>query len=116
MPSARSACTVADGSTGGLDRPAYRSQAGLHLTSAQGLRRPDTDHSPETGIRGPGVLEDFHRPEKVTHLARGRMPQRVNHARGTTARGVESCARASRSQADDRAVTERSSIPEVSQD
>ena len=43
-----------------------RSQAGDHLTTAQGARLPDTDHSLRAGPRGPSLLEDFHLREKIT--------------------------------------------------
>ena len=36
-----------------------RAQSGTHLTTAQGLRIPDTDHSLKAGERGPSLLEDF---------------------------------------------------------
>ncbi len=37
-----------------------RAQSGRYLTTAQGLRLPDTDHSLKVGPRGPTLLEDFH--------------------------------------------------------
>src|SRR6202522_4660184 len=43
-------------------------QAGEFLTTAQGLRLPDTDHSLKAGERGPTLLEDFHLREKITHF------------------------------------------------
>jgi catalase len=36
-----------------------RAQSGKFLTTAQGLRLPDTDHSLKAGDRGPSLLEDF---------------------------------------------------------
>jgi catalase len=66
----------------------YRSQAGDVLTSAQGLRLPDTDHSLKAGSRGPTLLEDFHFREKITHFDHERIPERVVHARGAAAHGV----------------------------
>ncbi|MDT5218174.1 MAG: catalase, partial [Mycobacterium sp.] len=45
-----------------------RSQQGSFLTTAQGLRLPDTDHSLKAGPRGPSLLEDFHLREKITHF------------------------------------------------
>jgi catalase len=65
-----------------------RAQAGEYLTSAQGLRLPDTDHSLKAGSRGPTLLEDFHLREKITHFDHERIPERVVHARGAAAHGV----------------------------
>jgi catalase len=65
-----------------------RSQSGEFLTSAQGLRLPDTDHSLKAGDRGPTLLEDFHLREKITHFDHERIPERVVHARGAAAHGV----------------------------
>ncbi len=65
-----------------------RSQAGEYLTTAQGLRLPDTDHSLKAGPRGPALLEDFHLREKITHFDHERIPERVVHARGAAAHGV----------------------------
>ena len=44
-----------------------RAQAGAYLTTAQGLRLPDTDHSLKAGERGPTLLQDHHLREKITH-------------------------------------------------
>ena len=65
-----------------------RSQSGEFLTTAQGLRLPDTDHSLKAGERGPSLLEDFHLREKVTHFDHERIPERVVHARGAAAHGM----------------------------
>ena len=65
-----------------------RAQAGQFLTTAQGLRLPDTDHSLKAGDRGPTLLEDFHLREKITHFDHERIPERVVHARGAAAHGV----------------------------
>ncbi len=65
-----------------------RSQAGEFLTTAQGVRLPDTDHSLKAGPRGPSLLEDFHLREKITHFDHERIPERVVHARGAAAHGV----------------------------
>jgi catalase len=65
-----------------------RAQAGEFLTTAQGVRLPDTDHSLKAGDRGPTLLEDFHLREKVTHFDHERIPERVVHARGAAAHGV----------------------------
>src|ERR1700712_2704260 len=65
-----------------------RAQSGEFLTTAQGLRLPDTDHSLKVGDRGPTLLEDFHLREKITHFDHERIPERVVHARGAAAHGV----------------------------
>jgi catalase len=81
--------TSPTGSTDGqapTDDP--RAQRGEFLTTAQGLRLPDTDHSLKVGTRGPSLLEDFHLREKITHFDHERIPERVVHARGAAAHGV----------------------------
>ena len=75
-------------STGALDGAEPRAQAGEFLTTAQGVRLPDTDHSLKAGNRGPTLLEDFHLREKITHFDHERIPERVVHARGAAAHGV----------------------------
>jgi catalase len=70
------------------DRGDAAAQSGEFLTSAQGLRLPDTDHSLKAGERGPTLLEDFHLREKITHFDHERIPERVVHARGAAAHGV----------------------------
>jgi catalase len=66
----------------------WRAQSGRFLTTAQGVRLPDTDHSLKAGERGPTLLEDFHLREKITHFDHERIPERVVHARGAAAHGV----------------------------
>jgi catalase len=63
-------------------------QTGDFLTTSQGVRLPDTDHSLKAGERGPTLLEDFHLREKITHFDHERIPERVVHARGAAAHGV----------------------------
>jgi catalase len=65
-----------------------RAQAGDFLTTAQGVRLPDTDHSLKAGRRGPVLMEDFHLREKIMHFDHERIPERVVHARGAGAHGV----------------------------
>jgi catalase len=67
---------------------AVQEEAGEFLTTAQGLRLPDTDHSLKAGRRGPTLMEDFHLREKITHFDHERIPERVVHARGAAAHGV----------------------------
>ncbi len=63
-------------------------RVGTQLTTAQGLRVDDTDHSLRTGSgRGPTLLEDHHLREKITHFDHERIPERVVHARGAAAHG-----------------------------
>ena len=61
---------------------------GRFLTTAQGARLRDTDHSLKAGERGPTLLQDHHLREKITHFDHERIPERVVHARGTGAHGV----------------------------
>ncbi|WP_340556448.1 catalase [Streptomyces sp. GSL17-111] len=70
----------------GVDRAAV-AQRGERLTTAQGLRLPDTDHSLKAGARGPVLLQDHHLREKITHFDHERIPERVVHARGAAAHG-----------------------------
>jgi catalase len=63
-------------------------QKGKFLTTAQGVRVPDSDHSLKAGDRGPTLMEDFHLREKITHFDHERIPERVVHARGAAAHGV----------------------------
>ncbi|MFD5524781.1 MULTISPECIES: catalase [Streptomyces] len=63
-------------------------QGGAYLTTAQGTRLPDTDHSLKAGARGPVLLQDHHLREKITHFDHERIPERVVHARGAAAHGV----------------------------
>jgi catalase len=58
------------------------------LTTAQGLRLYDTDHSLKAGERGPTLLQDHHLREKVMHFDHERIPERVVHARGAGAHGI----------------------------
>ena len=59
-----------------------REQAGDQLTTPNGVRIPDSDHSLKAGPRGPVLLEDFHLREKIMHFDHERIPERVVHARG----------------------------------
>ncbi|MFF5703258.1 catalase [Streptomyces sp. NPDC012794] len=63
-------------------------QSGAYLTSAQGTRLYETDHSLKAGPRGPVLLQDHHLREKITHFDHERIPERVVHARGAGAHGV----------------------------
>ncbi|MFY1702044.1 catalase [Micromonospora sp. WMMA1923] len=65
-----------------------KGQQGAYLTTAQGARLRDTDHSLKAGPRGPTLLQDHHFREKITHFDHERIPERVVHARGAGAHGV----------------------------
>ncbi|MDG4825619.1 catalase [Asanoa sp. WMMD1127] len=68
--------------------PTVNAQHGEYLTTAQGARLRDTDHSLKAGPRGPILLQDHHFREKITHFDHERIPERVVHARGAGAHGV----------------------------
>src|SRR5256885_12121879 len=58
------------------------------LTDRQGHPVPDNQNQRTIGARGPATLENYHFIEKISHFDRERIPERVVHARGTTAYGV----------------------------
>lgn len=58
------------------------------LTTNQGLKMVNDEHSLKSGARGPTLMEDFHFREKMTHFDHERIPERVVHARGFGAHGV----------------------------
>ena len=61
---------------------------GRFLTTSQGARLRDSDHSLKAGERGPTLLQDHHLREKITHFDHERIPERVVHARGAGAHGT----------------------------
>ncbi|MFD8951237.1 catalase [Streptomyces xanthophaeus] len=63
-------------------------QGGSYLTTAQGARLYESDHSLKAGARGPVLLQDHHLREKITHFDHERIPERVVHARGAAAHGI----------------------------
>jgi catalase len=67
---------------------ASKAQQGAYLTTAQGARLRDTDHSLKAGPRGPILMQDHHFREKIMHFDHERIPERVVHARGAGAHGV----------------------------
>ncbi|WP_407445390.1 catalase [Rhodococcus sp. (in: high G+C Gram-positive bacteria)] len=71
-----------------VDIDGARQQSGAFLTTAQGARLTDTDHSLKAGPRGPILMQDHHFREKITHFDHERIPERVVHARGAAAHGV----------------------------
>lgn len=61
----------------------YRTDnSGKKMTTNQGLRVSEDEHSLKAGVRGPTLMEDFHFREKMTHFDHERIPERVVHARG----------------------------------
>ncbi|MFF4185143.1 catalase [Streptomyces sp. NPDC001691] len=68
--------------------PARTAQSGAYLTTAQGNRLYESDHSLKAGPRGPVLIQDHHLREKITHFDHERIPERVVHARGAAAHGV----------------------------
>ena len=65
--------------TGGDDRQV--------LTNRQGHQIYDNQNQRTIGARGPATLENYQFLEKISHFDRERIPERVVHARGTTAFG-----------------------------
>ena len=63
----------------GDDRP--------NLTNRQGHPVYDNQNQRTVGARGPATLENYQFLEKISHFDRERIPERVVHARGTTAYG-----------------------------
>ncbi len=59
------------------------------LTTNQGVVICDNQNSLSisSGARGPTLLEDFILREKITHVDRERVPERIVHARGSDAHG-----------------------------
>ncbi|ROP42764.1 catalase [Pseudokineococcus lusitanus] len=57
------------------------------LTNRQGHPVYDNQNQRTVGSRGPATLENYQFLEKISHFDRERIPERVVHARGTTAFG-----------------------------
>src|SRR5471030_158503 len=57
------------------------------LTNRQGHPVHDNQNQRTIGARGPATLENYQFLEKMSHFDRERVPERVVHARGTTAFG-----------------------------
>ena len=58
------------------------------ITNSNGAPIEDNKNSMTAGPQGPIVLSDFHMLDKLAHLARERIPERVVHAKGAGAHGV----------------------------
>ncbi len=65
--------------------------SGQALTTNQGVRIADNQHSLKAGLRGPALLEDFILRDKLTHFDHERIPERIVHARGSAAHGYFEC-------------------------
>ena len=59
----------------------------VEWTTNAGTPVVDNDHSLTVGQRGPVLLEDYHLLEKLAQFDRERIPERVVHARGMSAKG-----------------------------
>jgi catalase len=73
-----------------LDRVRVDSSA-RELTTNQGVKVADNQHSLKAGLRGPTLMEDFILREKITHFDHERIPERIVHARGSAAHGFFEC-------------------------
>src|SRR5205085_11991469 len=67
--------------------PAASEAARPVLTNRQGHPVSDNQNQRTIGSRGPATLENYQFLEKISHFDRERIPERVVHARGTTAFG-----------------------------
>lgn len=82
-----------------MDPTKYRPRDAFNpgrTTTLAGAPVADTQNSLTAGARGPVLLQDFHLVEKLANFSRERIPERVVHARGVSARGVFTCTRALR--------------------
>jgi len=57
------------------------------LTTESGAPVPDNQHSQSAGPSGPLLLQDMHLLEKLARFNRERIPERIVHARGSSAYG-----------------------------
>ena len=57
------------------------------MTTSAGAPVADNQHSLTAGERGPILLQDYQLIEKLAHQNRGRIPERVVHAKGWGAYG-----------------------------
>jgi catalase len=69
------------------DRPLAEGEDRDTLTNRQGHAVSDNQNQRTIGSRGPATLENYQFLEKISHFDRERIPERVVHARGTTAFG-----------------------------
>lgn len=71
-------------------RPSSTHNSSFTTTNA-GAPVWNDDQALTVGSRGPILLEDYHLIEKVANFARERIPERVVHARGASAKGFFEC-------------------------
>jgi catalase len=69
------------------NRPPAEGDDRRTLTNRQGHPVSDNQNQRTIGSRGPATLENYQFLEKISHFDRERIPERVVHARGTTAFG-----------------------------
>src|SRR3984957_10079484 len=62
--------------------------ASAPMTQDSGAPVGDNENSKTAGPDGPALLDDFHLIEKLARFDRERIPERVDHARGTGAQGA----------------------------
>lgn len=66
-----------------------------YWTTNSGAPVSNNDNSLTVGARGPILLEDYQLIEKLANFDRERIPERIVHARGASAKGFfEVCAQA----------------------
>lgn len=58
-----------------------------YWTTNSGAPVWNNNNSMTVGVRGPILLEDYHLVEKLAQFDRERIPERVVHARGASAKG-----------------------------
>jgi catalase len=63
-------------------------QQNKKLTTASGKPYVENENTQSVGARGPLLLQDFILHEKMAHFNRGRIPERVVHAKGSGAFGT----------------------------
>jgi catalase len=73
--------------SGAGSRPPAEGADRKNLTNRQGHPVSDNQNQRTVGPRGPATLENYQFLEKISHFDRERIPERVVHARGTTAFG-----------------------------
>lgn len=61
------------------------------MTTNQGRKTSDDKRILTAGVRGPGLLEDYHFFEKMTSFGHETIPERRVHARGYGAHGEFEC-------------------------
>ena len=74
-------------SDNGAEHPPAEGDDRSKLTNRQGHQVSDNQNQRTVGSRGPATLENYQFLEKISHFDRERIPERVVHARGTTAFG-----------------------------